>query len=70
MMPVMDGTALCRALKDDPQTRPVPVIVMTGSGRTAAEASGADAYLSKPFDADLLLRLVARYAGPAASSPC
>ena len=63
MMPVMGGAALCRALKGDPQTRSVPVIVMTASGQTAAAQSGADAYLRKPFDLDRLLDLVTRYAG-------
>jgi CheY-like chemotaxis protein len=61
MMPVMDGTTLCGKLRSDPQTTSVPVIVMTASGPTAAAASGADAYLIKPFDLDLLLELVARY---------
>jgi CheY-like chemotaxis protein len=69
MMPVMDGTTLCRALKSDPQTCPVPIIVMTASGPTAAAASGADAYLLKPFDLDLLLQLVARHAGSPFSGP-
>ena len=69
MMPVMDGTTLCRALKSDPQTCAVPIVVMTASGSTAAAASGADAYLLKPLDLDLLLRLVARHVGPPASGP-
>jgi hypothetical protein len=46
----------------------VPVVVMTAAGQTAAEASGADAYLTKPFDLDVLLDLVVHYAGPPASS--
>jgi len=63
MMPVMDGAALCHALKADPRTRSVPIIVMTASGRKAAAESGAAAYLGKPFDLDCLLQLVTRYAG-------
>ena len=67
MMPIMDGAALCRQLKNHPQTRSVPVVAMTAAGQTTAAASGADAYLTKPFDLDGLLALVARYAGPPAS---
>jgi CheY-like chemotaxis protein len=68
MMPVMDGATLCRRLKEYPQTQPVAVVVMTASGRAAAVASGAEAFLTKPFDVDALLELVARHAGPPASS--
>jgi CheY-like chemotaxis protein len=64
MMPVMDGTVLCRELKAHPQTRAVPVVAMTAAGQTIAAATGADAYLTKPFEVDVLLDLVTRYAGP------
>jgi CheY-like chemotaxis protein len=66
MMPVMDGTLLCHQLKSDLATQAIPIVVMTASGRAAAEACGADAYVAKPFDVDDLLDLVTRYAGPPA----
>jgi CheY-like chemotaxis protein len=68
MMPVMDGATLCRRLKDYPQTQSVSVVVMTASGRAAAEASGATAFIAKPLDLDALLELVARHAEPSANS--
>lgn len=68
MMPIMDGATLCRRLKDYPQTQTVAVVVMTASGRAAAEASGAAAYITKPLDLDALLELVARHAEPSANS--
>lgn len=58
MMPVMDGLELCRAVKQDINTSHVMVILLTA--RSAEEAklegfrSGADEYLSKPFNMEML----------------
>jgi two-component system alkaline phosphatase synthesis response regulator PhoP len=55
MMPVMDGFTMNRHLKENPQTRSIPVIVITAkSGSLPPPASersvpGIDAYLRKPF---------------------
>lgn len=53
MMPVLDGLALCRAVKSDPLTRPIPVVLMSARGGQEALlegwAAGADEYLFKPF---------------------
>lgn len=58
MMPEMDGNALCRAVKENPQTAAVPFIMLTArlSNEYKIEGftSGADEYLTKPFDFDLL----------------
>ncbi len=56
-LPGMDGTALCRAIRDDEQLRHLPVVLLTArperirdrAHRADLEA-GADAYVSKPFD--------------------
>ncbi len=59
MMPVMDGLEFCRQLKSDPLICHIPVLLLTA--RTMAEQQadgynqGADAYLTKPFNTDVLL---------------
>lgn len=58
MMPVMDGLELCRRIKSDLQLSHIPVILLTaktaeGSVMEGYEA-GADDYLVKPFNIDML----------------
>ena len=59
MMPGMDGYEVCRRLKSDPRTMPVPVVLVTGleaqSERLRGLAAGADDFLCKPIDYELLL---------------
>ena len=51
MMPVMDGWAVCRAIRAESQT---PVIMLTAKGETddkvAGLRAGADDYITKPFE--------------------
>lgn len=53
MMPEPDGLEVCRRLREDPVTRPVPVLMLTArsdeNDRVAGLTVGADDYLSKPF---------------------
>jgi signal transduction histidine kinase/DNA-binding response OmpR family regulator len=62
MMPEMDGMELLRALRADPRTRDVPVMLLSARAGEEAVAeglrAGADDYLVKPFAArELLLRI-------------
>jgi signal transduction histidine kinase/DNA-binding NarL/FixJ family response regulator len=59
MMPEMSGTELCRLLKKNIQTSHIPVILLTAKTSDKAQIegfeAGADAYISKPFNMDILL---------------
>ena len=48
LMPGLDGGALCRALKADPQTRAIPFLLI--SGETLAPPPCTDGFLPKPFN--------------------
>ena len=58
MMPGLDGFAVCRRLKDDPETRHIPVVLLTAldgrADRVAGLEAGADDFLTKPID-DVML---------------
>jgi response regulator RpfG family c-di-GMP phosphodiesterase len=65
-MPGKSGLELCRELKDDPRTRDIPIVLLTGSDggtSTAAMEAGADAYIRKPFSPLELLSVAERLAG-------
>ena len=58
MMPELDGIQLCSQLKTDPLTSHIPIILLTAkvsqSNKLEGYETGADAYISKPFNADIL----------------
>ena len=58
MMPVMDGMTLCQKLKANFTTNHIPVVLVTALGSDADRimgiSNGADAYVSKPFNIDVL----------------
>jgi len=60
----MGGDALCHALKEHPETKEIPYIVVSGDRDIADKAKkcGADGYMGKPFEFDDLIRLVTKYA--------
>jgi signal transduction histidine kinase/DNA-binding response OmpR family regulator/ligand-binding sensor domain-containing protein len=64
MMPEMDGTVFCRAVRSSLAISHTPVIMLTGrtsdEARFAGYESGADAYLVKPFDINLLLLRISK----------
>ena len=63
MMPEMDGIALCRAIKDNPSTAHIPVLLLTvkqdEEDRVEAYESGADGFIVKPFSSDVLMARIA-----------
>lgn len=63
MMPEMDGNELCRRLKQNVNTNHIPIVLLTAKSREEDELEGlemgADAYITKPFNLDILHRTVA-----------
>ena len=64
MMPVMDGNETTRRIRRMPGWRGIPIVAVTASVGAEDEgksrAAGADAFLAKPVDRDLLLRTIGR----------
>ena len=62
-MPGMDGYQFARYLRSNPRTELIPIIFLTAkderADRIAGFRTGVDAYLTKPFDAEELLAVIA-----------
>ncbi|WP_282087792.1 hybrid sensor histidine kinase/response regulator transcription factor [Aquimarina algiphila] len=58
LMPVMDGIKFCKKLKTTKETSHIPVLMLTAKSSQESEVeglkTGADDYIRKPFDMDLL----------------
>ncbi len=71
-IPGVSGPDVLAAVKNDPVTSEVRVIVVTATGeegRAAAMAGGADHYFTKPFSPIALLQAVEEVLGPEAAAP-
>ncbi len=73
MLPGIDGLEVCRALRADPRTGPIPIVILTARGEEADIVAGlergADDYVVKPFSPKVLaarVRAVLRRRGAAA----
>ncbi len=62
VMPVMNGLDACKAIRADPSTRSIPIILVATRGETdnleRGYASGCNDYVTKPLDATELLSKV------------
>jgi len=62
MLPKMDGYEVCRLLKEDKDYKDIPIVMLTAKTQDQdvrmAATSGADAYITKPFEAYILLDTV------------
>jgi CheY-like chemotaxis protein len=70
-IPGASGPEVLAAVKEDPATSDVRVIVVTATGeegRSSALASGADHYFTKPFSPIALLQAVEEVIGPGATA--
>jgi CheY-like chemotaxis protein len=64
-MPGMDGCEVTRRLRAHPETRYIPIVMLSGlamaSDREAGMKAGADAYVTKPYSFQELLAILARF---------
>ncbi len=62
MLPKMDGYELCSLFKSDISLMDIPVILLTARSQKEdieiGMAAGADSYITKPMDGDVLLRTI------------
>jgi two-component system, OmpR family, phosphate regulon response regulator PhoB len=69
-MPGLAGVDVCRALREDPSTSDLRIVMLTaraqGSDREHAREAGADDYITKPFSPLQLLEKVRDVLGPEA----
>jgi len=73
-MPKLDGHGVMEALKSDPKTKDIPIIVLsawsTGDNRKRARGAGAGCFIAKPYDPVELMQLVNNHlAGKPNSKP-
>ena len=58
IMPKMDGYQVCAFLKDDPQTKNIPVIMFSAAGKEVEKkcrSCGADDFITKPYESKELI---------------
>ncbi len=67
MMPKLDGYEVCKAIKSDPDTRHIPVILLSAKGRNVDQKLGfdvgADDYITKPFSPRKLVERINQLLG-------
>lgn len=72
-LPGMDGHAVARALKGDPELRDIPVIAVTSyamiGDREKCLEAGAEGYIEKPIDPDTFVSEIERYLMPRQPEP-
>jgi len=64
MLPKLDGYQVCRMLKSDEKYKQIPIIIFTARAQEsdikAGMEAGADAYITKPFEPNILLAKVSQ----------
>jgi signal transduction histidine kinase/AraC-like DNA-binding protein len=67
MMPVMDGVTLCKKLKSNINSEHIPVVLLTAKSKeedlSEGLSIGADAYIVKPFNPEILKKTIANLLG-------
>lgn len=67
MMPKINGYKVCRLLKFDAKYRDIPILMVTARSqeedRVIGEETGANEYITKPFDIEAVVNKVKKYLG-------
>ena len=67
MMPPPNGFQVCRMLKDDPEFKHIPIIMLTAKSTDSDQfwgmESGADDYITKPYNAEELMKKISGLIG-------
>ena len=67
MLPGLDGFEICSRLRKEPQTAELPIIMLSAKGQEADKNTGlkvgANEYLTKPVDRELLLKTITSLLG-------
>lgn len=65
MLPEIDGFEVCQRIKDNPETRAIPVIMLTAKksreDMARGEKVGADWYITKPFKSAMVIETIQRF---------
>ncbi len=71
MMPKLDGYETCKILKAEPETKDIPVILLSAKGRNVDQKIGfevgADDYITKPFSPRKLVERINAILGQSSS---
>lgn len=73
MMPDMDGLELCRTIRNLPQFKSLPIIMVTSKDaafdKIQGQMAGATEYLTKPFEPEQLRQTIHRVVGSPLAEP-
>jgi CheY-like chemotaxis protein len=66
LMPRMDGLTACYAIKRNPATKEIPVVMLTAvdyelNRKLSKDVMGAQDYITKPFDSEMLTSVIAKF---------
>jgi putative two-component system response regulator len=66
LMPKMDGLTACYAIKRNPATKGIPVVMLTAvdyelNRKLSQDVMGAQGYITKPFDSDTLTEVMNKF---------
>lgn len=67
MMPKINGYKICRLLKYDAKYKNIPIIMVTArsqdNDKLIGEETGANEYITKPFEFSNVLEIISKYTG-------